>query len=383
MSATESAKLIPFGAFSHLVELAGADEPAMLLRAAQDALRRDAAHGLSLVVDDAHHLDTLSATLVHQIAISGFARLLLTVRDGEACPDAITALWKDDILARCDIHPFDADESAVLLEQVLGGPVEGVSSARMFDVSQGNPLYLRHLVVAAVNTGSLRQVEGVWQLRGEMTLTPELSTLIDQHLSALAPEVQGRPRIPGGGGTALPSPISPRSLGLDAVDRAETAGSSPSANRAAVWSCTPFIRSTPNGFDPGLDDWPSADAQDARRSALDERRAHHISGRLRIAGLALDTDTPPDAADLIALSWEAMRMGDLAFGERLARGALEQTGELSARLPLAHSLSWQGRGRDADEVLDPVDPDSLSEWDLTAWTLPKAANRFWMLSESR
>ena len=108
----------------------------------------------------------------------------------------------------------------------------------------------------------------------------------------------------------------------------------------------------------------------------------NISGRLRIAGLALDTDSPPGAGELIALSWEAMRMGDLAFGERLARGALEQTGDLSARLPLAHSLSWQGRGRDADEVLDPVDPDSLSEWDLMSWTLPKAANRFWMLSES-
>ena len=67
----------------------------------------------------------------------------------------------------------------------------------------------------------------------------------------------------------------------------------------------------------------------------------------------------------------------------MARGALAQTGALSARLPLAHSLSWQGRGRDADAVLDPVDPDTLSEWDLTAWTLPRAANRFWMLSESQ
>ena len=42
VSATESAKLIPFGAFSHLLELTGADEPATLLRVAQDSLRRDA-----------------------------------------------------------------------------------------------------------------------------------------------------------------------------------------------------------------------------------------------------------------------------------------------------------------------------------------------------
>jgi DNA-binding NarL/FixJ family response regulator len=382
VSATESAKLIPFGAFSHLVELAGADEPAMLLRVAQDALRRDAAHGLTLIVDDAHHLDTLSATLVHQIAISGFARLLLTVRDGEVCPDAITALWKDDILTRCDIHPFDAEESAVLLEQVLGGPVEGVSSDRMFDVSQGNPLYLRHLVVAAVNTGSLRQVEDVWQLRGEMTLTPELSTLIDQHLSALAPEVRTVLEF-----LAVEEPLALSDLaevaGLDAIDHAETAGAVTVSDQGGNLVVHAFHPLYTERVRSGLGRLAVRRMRKLLVGQLANVAPTTISGRLRVAGLALDTDTPPDSADLIALSWEAMRMGDLAFGERLARGALEQTGDLSARLPLAHSLSWQGRGRDADEVLNPVDPDSLSEWDLTAWTLPKAANRFWMLSESQ
>jgi DNA-binding NarL/FixJ family response regulator len=382
VSATESAKAIPFGAVSHLVELAGADEPAALLRAAQNSLRRDATHGLTLVVDDAHHLDTLSATLVHQLALGGMARLLLTVRDGEPCPDAVTALWKDDVLTRCEIHPFDADESAVLLEQVLGGPVEGVSSARMFDVSQGNPLYLRHLVEAAVNTGSLRQVEGVWQLRGEMTLTPELSTLIDQHLSALAPDVRTVLEF-----LAVEEPLSVSDLaevaGLEAVDRAETAGVVAVSDRGGSLFVHPFHPLYTERIRSGLGRLAVRRLRKVLVAQLSCAAPTNISARLRIAGLALDTDTPPDAGDLVLLSWEAMRMGDLAFGERLARSALNQTGALSARLPLAHSLSWQGRGRDADEILDPVDPDTLSEWDLTAWTLPKAANRFWMLSESR
>ena len=80
-------------------------------------------------------------------------------------------------------------------------------------------------------------------------------------------------------------------------------------------------------------------------------------------------------------SWEAMRLGDLLLGERLAQSALDRSGGLTARLPLAHALSWLGRGPDADKVLTPVDPNSLSEWDLTAWTLPKAANQFWMLDQ--
>ena len=382
VSATESAKTIPFGAFSHLVELSGADEPAAPSRAAQESLRRDAAHGLTLVVDDAHHLDTLSATLVHQIALSGMARLLLTVRDGEPCPDAIIALWKDDVLARCEIHPFDADESTVLLEQVLGGPVEGVSAVRMFDVSQGNPLYLRHLVEAAVNAGSLRQVEGVWKLRGEMRLTPELSTLIDQHLRALAPEVRTVLEF-----LAVEEPLSVSDLaevaGLDAVDRAETAGVVTVSDQGGNPVVHPFHPLYTERIRSGLGRLAVRRLRKVLVGQLSAAAPTHISGRLRIAGLALDTDIPPDAGDLVALSWEAMRMGDLVFGERLARGALDQTGALSARLPLAHSLSWQGRGRDADAILDPVDPDALSQWDLTAWTLPKAANTFWMLSESR
>lgn len=381
VSATASAKLIPFGTFSHLVEMAGADEPAALLRAAQESLLRDAAHGLSLVVDDAHHLDALSATLVHQLAMTGSARLLITVREGEACPDAITSLWKDDVLQRCDLAPFDADESARLLEQVLGAPVEDVSAARFFEVSQGNPLYLRHLVEATVNSGSLRQVHGVWQLRGEMVLTPKLSTLIDQHLTSLAPEVRAVLEF-----LAVEEPLTVEVLsdlvGLEAVDQAETAGVVTVGEQSGVLTVHPFHPLYTERIRSGLGRLAARKLRKRVVARLSGHMGTTITHRLRLAGLALDTESPPDAGDLTALSWEAMRMGDLVLGERLARGALEQTGALSARLPLAHSLSWQGRGREADEVLDPVDPDTLSQWDLMAWTLPKAANKFWMLSES-
>ncbi len=68
-------------------------------------------------------------------------------------------------------------------------------------------------------------------------------------------------------------------------------------------------------------------------------------------------------------------------GERLARSALEESESLAARLTLAQALAWQGRGLEAAEVLAAVDPDGLSETDLMAWALPRAANQFWMLSE--
>lgn len=54
---------------------------------------------------------------------------------------------------------------------------------------------------------------------------------------------------------------------------------------------------------------------------------------------------------------------------------------LHAQLEKAQALAWEGRGRDAEKVLDGVDPEALTEADLMAWALPRAANQFWMLDE--
>lgn len=51
------------------------------------------------------------------------------------------------------------------------------------------------------------------------------------------------------------------------------------------------------------------------------------------------------------------------------------------RLAEAQELAWQGLGRDAAGVLDGIDPATLTEPELMAWALPRAANQFWMLNE--
>src|SRR6478752_353601 len=294
LAGTASARQIPFGAFSHLVDVAGVGDSPTLLRSARASLLKRGGQGLLLAIDDAHHLDNLSATLVHQLALTGSARFVITVRTGEQAPDAITSLWKDRLLDRLDVEPFDVAQTKSLLEAVLGGPMETSSAGAVFTASQGNPLYLRHLTESAIGSGVLRQVDGIWQLRGQIA-TRRLRTQLVAQLSS--------------------KPIE------------------------------------------------------------------HVSARLRLAALAIESDTPPPVDDVVTSSWEAMRLGDLVLGERLAQSALDRSGGLAARLPLAHALSWLGRGPDADQVLTPVEPDSLSEWDLTAWTLPKAANQFWMLNQ--
>lgn len=106
-----------------------------------------------------------------------------------------------------------------------------------------------------------------------------------------------------------------------------------------------------------------------------------VLDRLQVAAMALDSDHDVPSAALTAAAEEALRLGDLVLSERLARAALQESGELRARLALGYALGWQGRGRDAEEVLAGVDESALDEAELMAWALPCAANRFWMLSE--
>lgn len=382
VAGTSSASHIPFGVFSHLVEVSGAGESAALLRTARETLcggideRR-----LLLAIDDAHNLDTLSATLVHQLAVSSGVRLVLTVRDGEPAPDAVTALWKDGLLLRVDVEPLSADEATTLLEAVLGGPLETSSAAEINAASEGNPLFLRHLVDGAVHSGSLKLVEGVWQLRGAIPLSSHLSTLIRRHLGTMPPTVQQVLEY-----LALEEPLALTDLAemtsMEAVEQAEAAGAVTVTDRAGTTIVHPAHPLYTECVRSSMGQLIGRRLRTTLVAQLNMRPPEHVSDRLRLAALALGTDAALEPTSLVVSAYEAMRLGDLTLGEKLARGALDRGGGLPARLPLAHSLAWQGRGRESDDVLSALDPDTLSDWDLVAWVLPKAANQFWMLAES-
>jgi energy-coupling factor transporter ATP-binding protein EcfA2 len=161
---TESSRSIPLGVFAHRIPATGSRDPVALLAAARESML--AGPDTVIGVDDAHLLDHLSSTLLHQIAVERAGQIVATVRSGEPVPDAVTALWKDNYLQRLDLTPFTKKQSIALVESVLGGTLEGLSADVMWDASGGNTLFLRHLVEGAIGAGTLTEVDGVWQLRG-------------------------------------------------------------------------------------------------------------------------------------------------------------------------------------------------------------------------
>jgi hypothetical protein len=323
VTGTPTERVVPFGAFSHLIDITELGKPAALLRAARASLGSDAAQGdLLLIVDDAHDLDILSATLVYQLALAGTARMIVSAR-AEAAPEAIAALWTDGLLERIDIEPpggaTKASEPAEVDEFIVELPAAARSVLDYLSVEE--PLSLADLTTLAGN-GAVREAED-WgaaetRVRDERGADPVVYTA--------HPLFAERARA---------------ALGDDGARR--------------------------------------------RRTDLVKLRSQHpsdhLSDRLRLASLALDSDAPQPVEQVIEAAEQALRLGDLVLAERLARSALGRSGGLAARLPLANAITRQGRGREADAVLAEIDSAALSEPDLIAWTLVRAANQFFMLGE--
>jgi hypothetical protein len=359
---TAAQRTVPLGAFSALLADAhiGDDgRPAELLRAAHDHLTGDGAMQL-FVVDDAHLLDHLSATLVYQLARNGASRLIVTVRADTDLPDAIAALWTDELLTRVEVDPLDRATTATLLESALGTPPDEAAIDDAFARSQGNPLHLRHLVGA-----------------GDLRTHASLDELIDGYLSGLPSPVRTVLDY-----LALAEPLRRSDVsalaGQDAADEAESLGAIVVDGDAMVYPAHPLYTGRARAT-------LTPDAERRLRTSLVEhvtsQPSGHVGDQLRLVALSVGSDSPAAVADTVAAAQQALRLGELALAERLATDALDRAGGLPARLALAYALAWQGRGREADAALAAVDTERLSPHELIAWALPRAANQFWMLGE--
>ncbi|HEY1974426.1 MAG TPA: LuxR C-terminal-related transcriptional regulator [Pseudonocardia sp.] len=192
-TATRAASGIPFGAFAPFlpVDQPGATEDrADLLRRTTALLaergQRPGFAGFALLVDDAHLLDPASATLVHQLASTGAVFVLATVRAGMAAPDPIVALWKDGLLDRLDVAGLPADPIAELLARVLGGAVDPAATAELARRCEGNVLFLRELVLGALQSGTLRADGHLWRLVAPLSPSDRLVELVEARLGDLS-----------------------------------------------------------------------------------------------------------------------------------------------------------------------------------------------------
>ena len=145
VTATESARALPFGASAHLLpeDLGTIDRVDLLAVIGRHLVRRAQGKPAVLAVDDMHLLDEATAAWVHHIATSRLATVVLTLRSGESAPDAVTALDRDGIVPRLELQPISRAEFDDMVEGALDGPTERITLDRMWAVTDGNVLCSR------------------------------------------------------------------------------------------------------------------------------------------------------------------------------------------------------------------------------------------------
>ncbi|MFF0493827.1 LuxR C-terminal-related transcriptional regulator [Nocardia sp. NPDC003482] len=379
VAGTESARSIPLGVFAHMVGVYTAHDPVTFMAAAREALLADGE--VIIGVDDAHLLDQLSATLLLQLAIDKAARIVCTVRSGVSVPDAVTSLWKDGHLLRIDLRPFTERQSVELVESMLGGQLEGFTANLMWESSGGNALFLRHLVEGALEAGTLRQVNGVWQLRGRAAVTSELAALLEDRVEQLPEAVLRVLEL-----LTFCEPIDLDVLaelaGEEAVESAESRG----VVRIVENGHQLLVRYNHPLFGEVIR--RRLGIASARRlrgrlySSLKERPVRSASDRIRLAELALDSDKSADLELFVAASEDAIGLANIPLGERFARAAVERRGGVEAADLLARALLWQGHRIEAERTLASFDPDQLNEVQLARWGSTRVANLLWAMGDA-
>ncbi len=342
---------VPFGAFGPLLEIQDAGKPAALLQSAADSLLAHA-DSAPIIVDNARLLDPLSASLVYRLAQQAAGPLIVTVRSVLRAPQVVSALWNDGLLARVDLRGLDAEETAAVVAANGGG-----DAAKLYRRSAGNALHLRMLL----STGGTEDT---------------LDAAIQRYLGGLTAPV--REVL---GYLCVFEPLSSADLaelaGEAAVEEATGVGAV-QVRSSSVYSGHPLFLEQLAGILTKAEVQRLRTAVAAQLAATPSRTPADRLGRTL---LTLQGDGPVDGEAVVGAAQEALRLGDVALAERLARGALDRADAFDARLALSTALGWQGRGREAEAVLGEVDPATLTEDQVMAWALPRAANQFWMLSE--
>lgn len=378
---------IPFGAVAHLVPATiegRLDRFTVLQRTGEWLATSMPGRRPVLGVDDAHRLDEGSAALIHHLVMTGVASVVITLRSGEPAPDPVTALWKDHLVERIEVQALSRAETAELVEVALGGPVDGLTTERLWQLSQGNALYLRELIRGAVDAGVLAQRNHVWRSHGSIRAAGRLIELVEARIGSLEATVHQLAEL-----VAFAEPLDIEALqqiGIDmvVVRAAEAAGllcSQSMGNRIQLRLAHPLFGEVLRGRISPLGTRAVYATLAKLAPTPGSTGTSQPGDALRLAVWCLNAGTSCEPGLLVAGATASLAAFDYQLAERLARTATTTVGgDEVAEQALAEALVGQGRAEEAEAILAGLDRAGVSDAVRAAITRTRALNLHWGLS---
>lgn len=383
VSATAATVEIPFGALAPLLGDAitsPADRVRVLSRGCRALAELGGGKKLVLCVDDAHLLDPLSAALVHHAVITRAVLLLATVRRGPVVPESVTALWKDGLIERLEVTGLSRTEMERLTSLVLGGAVHGAALERLWNITEGNTLFLREIVDTALDSSDLTERDGLWRLSGRIKLGHRLVDLVELRLGALT---RAQERVIEH--VALAEPVDVdivTALTSDAdVEDAERTGALMAfaeGGRMRIRLAHPLYGEVVRARTPLL----RANAiLGALADALEARDRRGPDEVLAMATWRLESGGDCSRDVLLHASRQARNRFDYALAVRLADAAVTRHGGIAASRARAECLYLAGRFADAEASLTSLDAPDATDRERADLAITRATNLMWGLGD--
>ena len=221
---------------------------------------------------------------------------------------------------------------------------------RLWDAAQGNPLYLRELVLGGVDAGGLVLDSGVWRLTGRLPSPPRLVELVGTRLEGIGDDSR-RALEHLAVAELLSLDLLEQLVGAAAIEDLERRGLievAAEGQRQQVRLAHPLYGEVLRAR------LPVVAARRVRRTLADAVTAAGARRRedvLRVATWRLDTGTPADGELLLEAARQAQRVFDVDLTERLARAAWQAGGGVPAGVVLAEAFFELGRHVEAEELL--------------------------------
>ncbi|MFI7111628.1 AAA family ATPase [Nonomuraea sp. NPDC050227] len=319
--ATSGNSDVPLGPLGVLVPdgVVGVASRGVLVRAMVAALTAGSRRAV-VVVDDAHLLDDESAAVLRHLARTRAAFVLVVLRAGEPFSEWLAALWTEGLAERIEPAALSPSEVGQVLHEVLGGQAAELTVRRLHELTAGNPLLLREVVLAGMQAGTLAETKGVWRWEGPWLVAPRLTELVARRLGALADQERWALEL-----LALAEPVSvgvvTRLVPEDLLTRLEA--------RGLLWIQRDGRRSLlrlahPLYGEALRDGCPELRTRRAKRvlaEAIAATGARRRSDALRIVRWSLDAGVQPPPGMLLTATRRAWTLLDLPLAEQLARDA--------------------------------------------------------------
>ncbi|WP_406104843.1 AAA family ATPase [Micromonospora globbae] len=373
VTATPGWRDVPFGVLASRLPQPSDANVADVFRDVERRLRDVAAgRGVVIGVDDLNWLDDASGALLERLVVGGTVQVVATVRTDALDAAPVAALRRSRSVDRVHVPPLDPDETALVVREALGGPVDGLTLGALWRISQGNPLFLREALRCGLREGGLVRRDGMWTWPAESLCPTHLAELIEQTLGTLDPdEAEALQYV----AHAEPAPLAliERMVPPRTAEQLEERGLIRLVQHGAdvlVQTGHPLYAEVVRNRTGALR------ARRLRRNLAEALAAVDGGGEgdlARVVAWRCEADLPVAADDLLTASEYALRRHDPVLAERLGRRVDSARGDWQ----VARALVAQGRSDDADAHLARAAADLTDPRDRAEAAALRALNLFW------